>query len=111
MFLSVRINQSIKIYIAPFQESYSEALPTQAKRKRTVSRKWWNCEQAPFGRCLRSIGRPFQVVGPTTEKEICLCLLYLMCLICVCVCVCLCPYVCPCLCVSLCVCLYVCVCV
>jgi len=55
------INQSIKIYTAPLQDPYSEALPTQAKRK-----KW---EQAPFGRCLRSIGRPFQVVGPTTEKE------------------------------------------
>jgi len=26
------INQSIKIYIAPLQEPYSEALPTQAKR-------------------------------------------------------------------------------
>ena len=27
------INQSIKIYIAPLQDLYSEALPTQAKRK------------------------------------------------------------------------------
>ena len=27
------INQSIKIYIAPLQDTYSEALPTQAKRK------------------------------------------------------------------------------
>src|SRR6218665_849394 len=27
------INQSVKIYIVPFQDTYSEALPTQAKRK------------------------------------------------------------------------------
>ena len=27
------INQSIKIYIAPIQDTYSEALPTQGKRK------------------------------------------------------------------------------
>src|SRR6218665_1825824 len=36
------INQSIKIYIAPLQDTYSEALPTQAKRKRIVFRRWWN---------------------------------------------------------------------
>jgi len=49
------INQSVKIYIAPLQDTcaYSEALPTKAKRKRTVFRRWWNWEQAPFGRCLR----------------------------------------------------------
>ena len=41
-FNSVQINQSIKIYIAPLQDTYSEALPTQAKRKRTVFRRWWN---------------------------------------------------------------------
>jgi len=63
------INQSIKIYKAPLQDTYSEALPTQAKRKRTVFRRWWNWEQAPFGRCLRSTGSPFQVVGPTTANE------------------------------------------
>ena len=50
------INQSIKIYLAPLQDTYSEALPTQAKRKRTVFRRWLNWEQAPFGRCLRSAG-------------------------------------------------------
>jgi len=61
--------QSIKIYIAPLQGPYSEALPTQAKRKRTVLGRWWNWEQASFSRCLRSIGSSFQVVGPTTEKE------------------------------------------
>ena len=42
------INQSIKIYIAPLQDPYSEALLTQAKQKRTVLRRWWNWEQAPF---------------------------------------------------------------
>ena len=63
------INQSVKIYIAPIQDTYSEALPTQAKRKLTVWRRWWNWEQAPFGRCLRSTGSPFQVVEPTTENE------------------------------------------
>src|SRR6218665_1153517 len=26
-------NQSVKIYVAPLQDTYSEALPTQAKRK------------------------------------------------------------------------------
>jgi len=39
------INQSVKIYIAPLQDTYSEALQTQAKRKRTVLRRWWNWEQ------------------------------------------------------------------
>jgi len=57
------------MYIAPLQDPYSEALPTQAKRKWTVLRRWWNWEQALFGRCLRSIGSPFHVAGPTTEKE------------------------------------------
>src|SRR6218665_4228116 len=52
-FTVLYINQSIKIYIAPLQDTYSEALLTQAKRKRTVLRRWWNWEQAPFGRCLR----------------------------------------------------------
>jgi len=35
-------NLSIKIYIAPLQDPYSEALPTQAKRISTVLRRWWN---------------------------------------------------------------------
>jgi len=71
LFISINqsVNQSIKIYIAALKDPYSEALPIQAKRNRTVLRRWWNWEQAPFGRCLRSIGSPFQVVGPTTEKE------------------------------------------
>src|SRR6218665_3345085 len=51
------------------KDPYSETLLTQAKRKRTVLRRWWNREQAPFGKCLRSTGSPFQVVGPTTENE------------------------------------------
>src|SRR6218665_3080197 len=40
------IYQSISknLYSAP-----SRSLPTLAKRKRTVYRSWWNCEQAPFG--------------------------------------------------------------
>jgi len=62
-------NQSVKIYIAPLQDTYSEVLPTQAKRKRRVFRRWWNWEQAPFGRCLRSTGSSFQGFGPTTENE------------------------------------------
>jgi len=45
---------SIKIYIAPLPDQYSEALPKQAKRKRTVLRRWSYWEQVPFGRCLRS---------------------------------------------------------
>jgi len=50
-------NQSIKIDIAPLQDPFS------------VLRRWWNWEQPPFGRRLRSIGSTFQVFGPTTEKE------------------------------------------
>jgi len=42
MFLCQSINQSVKIYIVPLQDTYSEALPTMAKRKRTVLRRWWN---------------------------------------------------------------------
>ena len=34
-----------------------------------VFRSWWNWKQAPFCRCLRSMGSLFQVVVPTTEKE------------------------------------------
>src|SRR6218665_1852187 len=34
------INQSVKMYVAPLQKPCSEALPTQAKQKRTVLRKW-----------------------------------------------------------------------
>ena len=40
--VSFLINQSIKIYIAPLQDPYSEVLLTQAKRKRTVLSRWWN---------------------------------------------------------------------
>ena len=36
------INQSVKIYIVPLQDTYSEVLPTQAKWKRTVLSRWWN---------------------------------------------------------------------
>ena len=43
------INQSKFI---PLQEPYSEALPTQAKRKRTVLRRWWKWEQAHLGGAL-----------------------------------------------------------
>ena len=60
------INQSVKIYIAPLQDTYSEALPTQAKRKRSLEKV---VELASFGRCLRSTGSPFQVFGPSTENE------------------------------------------
>jgi len=63
------INQSMTMYIAPLQDRYSEALSTQAKRKRTVFKSWWNWEDAPFGRCIRSEGSLFQVAAPTTEKE------------------------------------------
>src|SRR6218665_1776344 len=41
-YFCLSINQSVKIYIAPLQDTYSEALPTQAKRKRRVFRRWWN---------------------------------------------------------------------
>jgi len=67
------INQPINQSTASLQDSYWEALPTQAKWKRTVLRRWRNWEQATFGRWLRSIGSPFQVDGPTTEKE-CVCI-------------------------------------
>ena len=51
------INQSIKNYIAPFQDPHSEVLPTQAKWKRTVFKSYWNCEQAPFKKCLQIWGK------------------------------------------------------
>ena len=35
------VNQSIKIDIAPLPDPYSEVLPTQAKRKRTVFHIGW----------------------------------------------------------------------
>jgi len=63
---TISINQSIKIYLAPLQDPYLEALLSQTKQKRTVLRRWWNWEQAPFGRCFRSNGCPFQMVGPIT---------------------------------------------
>jgi len=58
---SQSINQSIKIYIAPIQDPYSEALPTQAKRKRTVLRRWWNWEKD--GLCLPCIHSHGSVKG------------------------------------------------
>ena len=36
------INQSVQNVYSALQDIYSEALPTQAKRKRTVLRRWWN---------------------------------------------------------------------
>ena len=60
------INQNL--YSAPLRFLLIGA-HNPCQRKRTVLRRWWNWEQVPFGRCLRSIGRPFQVVLPTTEKE------------------------------------------
>ena len=60
-------NQSIKVYKAPLQDPYSEVLPTQTKRKRSLE-KVVELRKAPFGRCLRSIGSPFQVVGKEKER-------------------------------------------
>jgi len=62
----ISINQNL---YSSSSDPYLEALPTQAKWKRTVLRRLWNWKRAPFGRCLKSIGSPFQVVGPTREKE------------------------------------------
>jgi len=65
----IAINQSInENYTAPIQDTYSEAFPTQVKRKETLLKSWWNWEQASFGRRLRSDGSPNKVVGPTTDK-------------------------------------------
>src|SRR6218665_3336590 len=50
MSSSQSINQSVKIYIAPLQDTYSDALPTHAKRKRSLEKVVEL--QAPFGRCL-----------------------------------------------------------
>src|SRR6218665_3829274 len=61
-------NQSIKICIAPLQDPYSEALPSQAKTN-SLER----VEELRTGtvwRCLRPIGSAFQVVGPTTESHL-----------------------------------------
>src|SRR6218665_1525957 len=48
------INQSVKIYIALLQDTYLEALPTQAKRKRTVLRRLWNENRHCLGGALGS---------------------------------------------------------
>ena len=71
LYKLVNIIQSINMYITSLQDPYSEALPTQVTLKRTVLRRtwWWNWEHSPLARCLRSIGSPFHVVGPTTENE------------------------------------------
>src|SRR5688572_27506562 len=56
------------IYIAPLQGNYSEALPTPTRPKRTVL----SLVRKVSGRlpgCRRSSrGRPFQIIGPATEK-------------------------------------------
>src|ERR1700735_3175485 len=56
------------IYIAPLQGIYSEALPTLARRKRTVLRLERNTDGIDLGRRRSSRGSPFQVEGPRTEK-------------------------------------------
>jgi len=57
------------LYSTPSRSLLRGAPDSCQAGKRTILRRCWNWEQTPFGRCLRSIGRPFQVVGPTTEKE------------------------------------------
>jgi len=58
------------MYIVPLQNPYSEALPTQAKRKTQFSEGGGiENRHRLWGGCLRSIGRPFKVVGQTTEKN------------------------------------------
>ena len=52
------LNQSIKIYIAPLQDAYSEALPTQAKQKRTVLRRQWRIHR---GGAMGAIAPPYRV--------------------------------------------------
>jgi len=63
------MNQSIKIYIAPFKDPYPEALQTQAKRKRTVFKSWLNWKQAPFGRCFWSEGRPARLLDQPLKRN------------------------------------------
>src|ERR1700733_15029059 len=58
------------IYIAPLQGIYSEALPTLARRKRTVLRLERNTEGIDLERRRSSRGSPFQVEGPRTEKAL-----------------------------------------
>src|SRR3984885_9541346 len=55
-------------YIAPLQGICSEALPTPARRKRTVLRLERNTDGIDLGRRRSSRGSPFQVEGPRTEK-------------------------------------------
>ena len=44
-------NQSMRIYITPFQDSYLGVLPNKS-----VFNNWWNWERAPFGRCCKHAG-------------------------------------------------------
>src|SRR5688572_11634539 len=56
------------IYIAPLQGNYSEALPTPTRPKITVlSLVRKVSSRLPGCRCS-SRGRPFQIIGPATEK-------------------------------------------
>ena len=56
------------ICIAPFQENYSEALPTPARLKRAALRWEENVGDKVLKKRRSSEGRPFQVEGSTTEN-------------------------------------------
>src|SRR6218665_4149116 len=57
-----------KIYIAPLQGYYSEALPILAKLKRTIFRVEWNVSERTLGSNRRANGSQFHTEGPTTEN-------------------------------------------
>src|SRR6218665_607211 len=65
------IHQSINknLYSAP-SRSLLRSAPEPGQAEKNSLQKLVYLALAPFGRCLGSEGSPFQVVGPTTEKEL-----------------------------------------
>ena len=59
------------IYIAPLQETYSEALSVQLRSKRNVLRSLQKEDMLFWGSRRSERGSSFQVEGPITEKALC----------------------------------------
>src|SRR6218665_1244003 len=64
------INQSVNqnLYSAPSRYLLRGA-PDSGQAEKNSLEKVLELRTGKFGRCLRSIGSPVQVAGPTTEKE------------------------------------------
>ena len=63
------INSNYSSFIQrPFKIAYSEALPAEPRSNNVVSRPERNRAEWATGVRRRATGRPFQAVGPATEK-------------------------------------------